>query len=283
LRFLPLVSQALSEGSISRQHATIIAKAYTSARAAALAELEETFVAAAQRMPPRQLSAAVQYAVDAIDGDAGSDRDSRERFRQRLHLSRTLDGLGMLDGRLDPESTEIVRTALDAEMKRDRVAGDLRTPGRRRADALVAICRRALKNAELGSSRSVRPHISVVAHIAEDGTIDAMTAYSLRVSEAMLERLMCDCELSRVLMRGTSEVLDVGRATRTISVAQWKALVARDVHCQGPGCTRPPAFCEAHHITYWENGGTTDLANLVLLCWNTTTRSTATTAAERTP
>jgi hypothetical protein len=260
LQSLPLTAEALAEGTISRHHAAIIAKAYTRDRAPALAALEDTFVTGAKRMQPRQLKAAVQYACDAID--------AHERSLRRLHLSPSLDGAGVLDGRLDPESTEIVRTALDAEMERDRITDDPRTPSQRRHDALVAICRRTLDAGELGTTRNVRPHISVVAHIQEYGSIDAMTAYGLRVSEAMLERLLCDCDLTRVLMRGNSEVLDVGRSSRTPTAAQWKALVARDGHCQAPGCDRPPAHCQAHHIVYWENDGPTDLANLQLLCWD---------------
>jgi hypothetical protein len=33
-----------------------------------------------------------------------------------------------------------------------------------------------------------------------------------------------------------------------------------------PGCERPLAWCEAHHLRHWLHGGPTDLANLALLC-----------------
>jgi hypothetical protein len=33
-----------------------------------------------------------------------------------------------------------------------------------------------------------------------------------------------------------------------------------------PGCGVPSDGCHAHHRVWWENGGTTDLDNLVLLC-----------------
>src|SRR5919204_4974945 len=46
----------------------------------------------------------------------------------------------------------------------------------------------------------------------------------------------------------------------------WAALVARDRGCANPGCTRPSAWCQAHHIRFWGDGGDTKLDNLVLLC-----------------
>jgi HNH endonuclease len=88
------------------------------------------------------------------------------------------------------------------------------------------------------------------------------------LSAATLERLTCDCDISRVVTAGRSEVLDVGRATRTITPAIWKALVVRDQHCQAVGCDRPPDTCQAHHIVHWTRGGPTNLQNLQLLCWH---------------
>jgi len=88
-----------------------------------------------------------------------------------------------------------------------------------------------------------------------------------RLSRVALERLACDCELSRVIMDGPSQVIDAGRTTRTIPARLWRASVVRDRHCRAPGCDRPPVWCEAHHIRHWRDGGPTDLANLQLLCW----------------
>ena len=45
-----------------------------------------------------------------------------------------------------------------------------------------------------------------------------------------------------------------------------RALIARDKHCAFPGCGVPPAWCHAHHIAFWADGGPTSLPNLVLLC-----------------
>ena len=87
-----------------------------------------------------------------------------------------------------------------------------------------------------------------------------------RLSTATLRRITCDCSISRVITDGPSRVLDVGRATRSIPPAIRRALVARDRHCRAPGCDRPPAWCDGHHIRHWEDGGPTSLDNLVLLC-----------------
>jgi hypothetical protein len=60
--------------------------------------------------------------------------------------------------------------------------------------------------------------------------------------------------------------LEVGRATRVVAPAQRSALSVRDGGCRFPGCDRPLAWCDAHHLRHWVHGGATDLGNLVLLC-----------------
>lgn len=58
------------------------------------------------------------------------------------------------------------------------------------------------------------------------------------------------------------EPLYVGRSSRTVSGAQFKALVVRDRHCIVRGCHRRPSQCQAHHVRHWLDGGATDLDNL---------------------
>jgi Domain of unknown function (DUF222)/HNH endonuclease len=72
--------------------------------------------------------------------------------------------------------------------------------------------------------------------------------------------------LPPVLGGAPTQPLEVGRASRVVSPAQRTALVVRDGGCAFPGCQRPPAWCEAHHLRHWLRGGPTDLANLALLC-----------------
>jgi hypothetical protein len=275
LERLAETSAAFGAGEISRQHAAVIADACTAEREAAIVELEPELVDAARVAHPQQLYAIVRRVTDALDGDGGAASDEVQFQRRRLHLSRTLDGMVAVDGLLDPETGEAALTVLDGLMEADWRPDDTRSRPQRRADAFAMLCNRTLDHGLERGSRGVRPHISVVVDLAEleqrghrdlVAQVRADAAHVGRLSQATLERLSCDCTISRVVTDGPSQVLDVGRATRTVSAAQWKALVARDRHCQAPGCDRPPGWCQAHHIHHWTKGGATSLDNLKLYC-----------------
>jgi hypothetical protein len=72
--------------------------------------------------------------------------------------------------------------------------------------------------------------------------------------------------LPPILGGAPTQPLEVGRTTRVVQPAQRVALAVRDGGCVFPGCERPLAWCEAHHVWHWLDGGPTDLDNLVLLC-----------------
>ena len=60
--------------------------------------------------------------------------------------------------------------------------------------------------------------------------------------------------------------LDVGAVTDLVPPHLRRAIITRDKHCAAPGCDAPPAACHVHHIIPRSEGGTTSLANCVLLC-----------------
>jgi hypothetical protein len=72
--------------------------------------------------------------------------------------------------------------------------------------------------------------------------------------------------LPPILGGAPAQPLEVGRTTRVVQPAQRTALAVRDGGCVFPGCDRPLAWCEAHHIQHWLDGGPTDLDNLALVC-----------------
>jgi hypothetical protein len=86
------------------------------------------------------------------------------------------------------------------------------------------------------------------------------------LSPATVRRLACEASIIPMVLGGRSEVLDQGYAERYFTRAQRRALTRRDGGCTFPGCTVPPQWCDAHHVTHWADGGPTDLANGALLC-----------------
>jgi hypothetical protein len=77
--------------------------------------------------------------------------------------------------------------------------------------------------------------------------------------------LACDCSRVDVETSESGEILDVGRARRTIPSAIGRALWLRDGGCRVPGCGRKHHL-QAHHIEAWADGGKTSTSNLCLLC-----------------
>ncbi len=83
----------------------------------------------------------------------------------------------------------------------------------------------------------------------------------------VLERLACGTDIFGMIFDGNGQPLWHGRKVRTITDAQWRALVARDRGCVL--CRAAPSWCEGHHIIGWQAParGRTDIENLALLCY----------------
>ena len=86
------------------------------------------------------------------------------------------------------------------------------------------------------------------------------------VDPELARRLACDASVMRVVLSGSSEPLDVGRRTPVVPAPMRRAVIVRDRGCRFPGCDRPQAWCDVHHVLHWADGGPTALANLLLLC-----------------
>ncbi|MBL8777715.1 MAG: HNH endonuclease, partial [Acidimicrobiales bacterium] len=73
--------------------------------------------------------------------------------------------------------------------------------------------------------------------------------------------------VGRLVLDAEGEVLDAGRQARQFNRAQRRAMARRDGGCAFPGCDRPPEWCDAHHLDYWDaEHGLTDLDRGCLLC-----------------
>lgn len=86
------------------------------------------------------------------------------------------------------------------------------------------------------------------------------------ISAAKAQRLACNAHLVALYLDSDSRVIDHGMARRLYDKHQRLILAIRDGGCVFPGCDRPPAWCEAHHINFWSEDGPTDIKNAALLC-----------------
>ncbi len=129
---------------------------------------------------------------------------------------------------------------------------------------MTEICRHYLGYADTPQTGGEKPHISLIVDLERltqrtgrseygDGTV-------ITARDAL--RICCDASISRIITEGPSEVLDVGRSTRTVTAAQRRALAIRDGGCVAEGCEASPWFCGVHHKTPWAHGGETNLKDL---------------------
>jgi Domain of unknown function (DUF222)/HNH endonuclease len=271
LQRMPETQRALSAGELTSSAVQMLVSA-RQAHPAQFHESEEVLVEAARRLPAPQLHHAVAHWRHQLDWSQGLRDAERLRDQRRLSVSVTMLGTVRVDGDLDPENGEMVLTALrdcEAGDRRTKDPGDQRAPAQRRADSLGEICRRWLGTSGRTLATGERPHVSVVVDLeALERRVGHRSALDHvgPIHPESARRLACDASISRVVTRGGSEPLDVGRRTIVVPGPMRRALIVRDAHCRFPGCDRPPPWCDAHHIHHWADGGETSLRNLVLLC-----------------
>ena len=177
--------------------------------------------------------------------------------------------------RLDPEAAAVVEAAIDplARPRPDLDVGggekdDPRLPATRRADALLEIVGRGVAAPE-GVTRT--PRTQLVVTMSVEALLEQVRGAGLADTDAVLSpatvrRLACEAGIIPMVLGARSQVLDQGYAERYFTPAQRRALTRRDGCCTFPGCTIPPQWCDAHHVTHWADEGPTDLSNGALLC-----------------
>jgi hypothetical protein len=262
---LPEIAGAWRDGVLSGGQVEAIATNLDADTLGLFAHHEAVMLPTLVDLPVRDVATAMRAWREC----ASADRDPKPEPPQGLHLSRTLGGRWRLDANLGPETGELLATALRLAQTPDTDGEPARSAATRRADALGDLCRHFLDHQQSCRGGRHRPHLNLVLDIERFQALRRAGATSVdgtRLDRPTLERLLCDAALHRVLTSGRSTILDYGTTTRTIPTPLYNTLVIRDRHCRFPGCDRPPAWCEGHHVRPWEHGGPTQLPNLVLLC-----------------
>jgi hypothetical protein len=268
---MPESHQSLLEGEIGYAHLAHIARtAVAIEESGTNKRFDETpLLEKARELPVGRFIDFCHHMRHAGDPAGYAAEEAAKVELRSLTLKKGEGGMVWLRGVLDPEGAAVFRTAIEALARRNG-KGDDRTHERRFADAAVELAAHSLDHALVPQHNGVRPHLNVNTTLETllklTGAPAADLEFSLPISAEAVERLACDCSVTRILLGSDSAVIDVGRARRVVTPSQRRALKARDKGCRWPGCDRPATWSEGHHLDHWIRGGRSDLANFVLLC-----------------
>jgi hypothetical protein len=195
----------------------------------------------------------------------------------------------------------VLRTVLASLARRDG-SEDTRSARQRNADVLTDVFGVALRHADLPGTGGSRPRLTYVIPVAWalrlpsaaaratghnaghlGNTTDPTAAFAIDLerhpgadcasapwtgpaTRARIQTLLCDAQVERVVLDESGQVLSLASVTDQITTAQRRAVAGRDRCCTAKGCSRPPAFCDVHHLRARADGGPTTIDNLVLLC-----------------
>jgi hypothetical protein len=173
---LPHAMAALAAGELTTDHVAVLRRAWSPEVAADLAEVEPGLVELGRTASFEAFRRAVRYVSDAADPVRADAEASARVARREVHASRTLDGMGRLDGWLDELGFTTVRGELDrleqqlfeqdwqaarAEHGEGATASQLpRTRAQRLADALVLMAERSASTP--ADARPPRPVVNVL-------------------------------------------------------------------------------------------------------------------------
>lgn len=275
---LPEVEAALEDGRITAEHADAVADAAEKVSPEeAQAELLGTELDGnGDGVPPADVFAkrARDWAAKRAKDDGGDRHQRQRRNRSGSHwVAQHNDGMWMFQFGLDEVNGAAAKKALDEReqaMWRDDGGrnGDpttMRTHEQRMADAFVDLLTGASTTSPTHPKHQVNVVFDVNGMTDDDGrSLASLVVDGQPLPSAVLDRIACTAGITPMIFDGPSRPIWVGRDHRLATVAQWRALIARDRGCVG--CGADANRCQAHHIIDWWPAGETDIDNLVLVC-----------------
>jgi len=279
LRHLPAVDRAWSDGQIGAAQVDLLSGSRSPATEEAFARDEQMLVTQAALLPYQSIVRVVDYWKQLADPDGVEEDGEKRRGRRDVYLEKSFGGMWLGKITLDPiagaiageELERIEQEMFEADWAEARArtageptVGDLsRTPGQRRADALVEMASRS-QTAPVGGRRPA-PLFSItidyellrgrVCELA-DGTVVAPGSLLPWLSEAYLERVVF----------APSRRVEVSERARLFSGATRRAIELRDRECQHAMCDIPARSCQADHVIPFSEGGPTVEENGQMLC-----------------
>jgi Domain of unknown function (DUF222) len=154
---MPVVAKAFSSGELSLEHVTAIARIWLDAETEGRSDaVEQLLVDEARMMAPARFAQAAARICDQVVSNHGRELVNQRRGVPRwLNIRRTVDGAVAVSGRFDREAGDDVIEAVEA-LAAVAGNGDARPAARRRADALLVLCRQAVSHPSTAQSSRAR-------------------------------------------------------------------------------------------------------------------------------
>ena len=289
---LPLLGEALAAGAIGAEQArTVVAsmrKLPAHVDAVTRASCEKYLVENGQFLEPKPFAEFARAVVNTCTPDGTPpDDDCADKVELSLGVRNPGTGMTRFHGQLDDIGVELMSQAIDGLSKpqpatdggalsddgTDRTGGgrvpDPRSATCRRGQALMEVLRRFLNAGIAPSQGGERPHVTVTISLEDlmkpSGGVGYLD-FGGPISAGIARMLACDAAIIPAVLNSTSQVLDVGRASRLFPTAIRRAIELRDKGCTFPGCDRPAAWTDCHHIVHWTHNGPSSYENGCLLC-----------------
>ncbi|MCT7372788.1 HNH endonuclease [Mycolicibacterium llatzerense] len=269
---LPTLVAHAGDGAISGEHVDAIIKGVNHIRARSPGPVDE---AARFEQVTDLLGQFFSGATPAAIGDRARRLGNRVAAAEGGVPAAEDRSINTVDHRVTSDGRLQIRADLDAEVGAKYVAAmeelspprpepdgspDVRSAGRRRADALEAVLDIAARGGDVASAPRTQLLVTVPADTPDLAELEFMGP----ISALTLDRLTCDTAVTTVLVDGEQVPLDMGREKRLFPAHLRKALYLRDQCCIK--CGAPPGRTHAHHIVHWSHHGETSLSNGCLLC-----------------
>lgn len=294
----PVVAQALGAGLIGVETAEAITRELNAAAPRADVEMlneaeaalvgQATGAASTSGLPLSTDLIAEQARVwkNALDQNGIEPRATNAFTRRDMWVSdRVENDLVAFGGRLTVDVAAKLKALFSAmitprtapqflteeEEQERQLREETRTPGQQRVDVFAAMIDSLARAADTptvsGEAPTVLVTVSSDVLTAQEGT-GALSGISDPVAYSTIKQIMCDAGIRPVILDLKGAVVALGNKLRCFSRAHREAFVARDgPTCAFDGCNIPAMACEGHHVNPHSEGGPTDVANGVLLCW----------------
>jgi hypothetical protein len=242
--------------------------------------------AAAKSLDPDALAREARAFRDELDVDGVALREQERRAKRSLRLFVQPDGTTKLVWVMDTETAAIVKDLYDRatspkrggvrfvdpqrQQAAEAILADERTVDQVASDGFVQLLQLgadADPKEILGSGAPVVYLTVPNADFQNGHGVARIEAETAPVSVATASRMACGGTVIPVMFDASGTKLDFGREHRFFTTRQKRALALIWGGCAFPGCTRPPSWCEAHHIRHWaRDTGRTDLVDGIPLC-----------------